>query len=173
MTRLILSLVALATISAVPAAAQQRGDHQANAAYRGPIMNADEQAIADVVETLFDGMRAGDSSMVRSVFHPQIRMVSAFRNQQGPQVNVEANLDGFVQQIGTPHEEVYDERIRNLVIRTDGDFGMAWMEYGFFVGERFSHCGIDLMELVRTPEGGQIIHLADTRRRAGCEQWTR
>lgn len=170
--QLILSVVALAAITAAPATAQQRGDHDANAAYRGPIMTADEQAIADVVETLFDGMRAGDSSMVRSVFHPQVRMVTSFRNQQGPQVNVENDLTGFVTAVGTPHEEVWNEKIANLRIMTDGDFGMAWMEYGFFAGERFSHCGIDLMELVRTSTGWKIIHLADTRRRAGCESWT-
>ena len=176
MKRLVFVIVALAAMSAAPAAAQQHGqhgEHHANAAYRGPIMSADEQAIANVVETLFDGMRAGDSSMVRSVFHPQVRMVTAFRNQQGPQVNVENDLTGFVTAVGTPHEQVWDERISNLVIRTDGDFGMAWMEYGFFAGEQFSHCGVDLMELVRGADGAwKIIGLADTRRRAGCEQWT-
>lgn len=175
--RLILSIAAaLAVVTAAPVAAQhhggQHGEHHANAAYRGPIMSADEQAIADVVETLFDGMRAGDSAMVRSVFHPQIRMVTSFRNQQGAQVAVENDLTGFVTAVGTPHEQVWDEKISNLVIRTDGDFGMAWMEYGFFAGDQFSHCGVDLMELVRTAEGWKIIALADTRRRAGCEQWT-
>ena len=174
--RAVFMIAALAAMSATPVAAQQHGqhgEHHANAAYRGPIMSADEQAIADVVETLFDGMRAGDSSMVRSVFHPQIRMVTAFRNAQGPQLSVETDLTGFVTAVGTPHEQVWDERISNLVIKTDGDFGMAWMEYGFFAGEQFSHCGVDLMELVRTAEGWKIIGLADTRRRAGCEQWTR
>jgi hypothetical protein len=172
--RLILSIAAaLVVVTAAPVSAQQHGEHHANAAYRGPIMSADEQAIADVVETLFDGMRAGDSSMVRSVFHPQIRMVTSFRNREGvPQVSVENDLTGFVTAVGTPHEQVWDEKISNLMIRTDGDFGMAWMEYGFFAGEQFSHCGIDLMELVRTAEGWKIIALADTRRRAGCEQWT-
>ena len=170
---MIAALVAVG--GAAPLAAQQHGqhgEHHANAAYRGPIMSADEQAIADVVETLFDGMRAGDSAMVRSVFHPQVRMVTSFRNAQGPQLAVENDLSGFLTAVGTPHEQVWDEKISNLVIKTDNDFGMAWMEYGFFAGEQFSHCGVDLMELVRTPDGWKIIGLADTRRRAGCEQWT-
>jgi hypothetical protein len=166
-------MCAAIAVSAAPLSAQQHDEHHANAAYVGPIKTADEQAVADVVETLFDGMRTGDSAMVRSVFHQDIRMVTSFRNREGaPQVAVESDLNGFVTMVGTPHAEVYDERISNLVIKTDGDFGMAWMDYGFFLSERFSHCGIDLMELVRTTDGWKIVHLADTRRRAGCEQWT-
>ena len=155
--------VALTAFTAAPVAAQHAGHTE---------MSADQQAIAAVVETLFNGMRTGDSTMVRSVFHPEIRMVTSFRNQQGPQVRVENSLDGFVTAVGTPHPEVWDERISNLTIMTDGDFGIAWMEYGFFLGERFSHCGIDMMELVRGETGWKIIGLADTRRRSGCEQWT-
>lgn len=148
-----------------PVSAQDHGGH---AAHDGA--NADDvAAITAVVNTLFDGMRTGDSTMVRSVFHPEVRMVTSFRNREGqPQVGVEENLDGFVQMVGTPHDEVFDERISNLVVKVDGDFGMAWMDYSFFIGERFSHCGIDLMEMVRTADGWKIIHLADTRRRQGC-----
>jgi hypothetical protein len=161
----ILPIVALLLALGVRPAAAQHGGHMAHGT-----VSVDEAAIAAVVDQLFDGMRAGDSAMVRSVFHPEIRMVTSFRNREGqPQVAVEESLDGFVQAVGTPHEEVWDEKIWGLVILTDGDFGMAWMNYGFFMGEQFSHCGVDLMELVRTGEGWKIIALADTRRREGCE----
>lgn len=166
--KMIVVAVVVAAFTAAPVVAQEHGAHAGHAE-----MTADQRAIADVVATLFDGMRAGDSAMVRSVFHPQIRMVTSFRNREGvPQVAIENSLDGFVEAVGTPHEAVWDERIRNLTILTDGDFGMAWMEYGFFAGPNFSHCGIDLMELVRTDGGWKIIALADTRRRTGCESWT-
>ncbi len=36
-----------------------------------------------VVRRLFDGMRAGDSAMVRSVFHPQLRMLSVGTAKEG------------------------------------------------------------------------------------------
>jgi hypothetical protein len=42
------------------------------------------------------------------------------------------------------------------------------MEYRFYVGERFSHCGVDSFHLVRTADGWRIVDLADTRRREGC-----
>lgn len=161
-----------AAFAALTSACATAQDHDAAAPQQAAVPTEDERAVRAVVETLFNGMRTGDSTMVRSVFHPQIRMVTSFRNQQGPQVSVESSLDGFVTAVGTPHAEVWDERISDLLIKTDGDFAMAWMNYGFFAGERFSHCGIDLMELVRTEQGWKIIALADTRRRSGCEEWT-
>lgn len=132
-------------------------------------MSDDERAVAAIVHDLFDAMRSGDSATVRRVFHPEARMVTSFRRDDQPMVAIEEDLSGFVEMVGTPHEEVYDERIWGLLIRTDGDFAMAWMNYAFYLGSEFSHCGIDLMEMVRTTDGWQIIGLADTRQREGCE----
>ena len=59
---------------------------------------------------LFDGMRAGDSSMVRSVFHPQIRMVTSFRNREGvPQVSVENDNLQFTNETSLPQRVISDE----------------------------------------------------------------
>ena len=164
----ILAAAVLAGLSTpLPVSAQQAvaGRDAPGAAY----MTDDARAIARVVHDLFDGMRAGDSAAVRRVFHPQVRTITSFRREGQPMLAIEDGIEGFVQAVGTPHEEVWDERIWGLLIRTDGDFGMAWMNYAFYLGSTFSHCGIDLMELVRTPEGWKIIGLADTRQREGCD----
>ena len=159
--------LAAALIAAVPAAAQQTPAERE--APSGAFMTDDHRAIARVVHELFDGMRAGDSAMVRRVFHPRVRLLTSFRRDGQPMLAVEEDIEGFVTAVGTPHEDVWDERIWGLLIRTDGDFGMAWMNYAFYAGSTFSHCGVDLMEFVRTPDGWKIVGLADTRRREGCE----
>jgi hypothetical protein len=64
--------------------------------------------------------------------------------------------------------EPYDERLRNPVVQVDGGLASVWAEYHFYVGTRFSHCGVDTFHLVRTTEGWKIIDLADTRRKDGC-----
>jgi hypothetical protein len=40
--------------------------------------------------------------------------------------------------------------------------------YVFYVGDRFSHCGVDSFQLVRISAGWRIIQIADTRRKEGC-----
>lgn len=158
--------LAVALLCANPLAAQS----PAGSEHAGhSLMSDDQRAVAAVVHDLFDAMRSGDSATVRRVFHPEVRMVTSFRRDGQPTIAIEADLSGFVEMVGTPHEQVYDERIWGLLIRTDGDFGMAWMNYAFYLGPQLSHCGIDLFEMVRTAGGWKIINLADTRQREGCE----
>lgn len=68
-----------------------------------------------------------------------------------------------------PHDAVWDERIWDTQVRIDGNLASVWTKYAFYLGPQFSHCGIDHFLLFRRAEGWKIIHLADTRRREGCE----
>jgi hypothetical protein len=120
------------------------------------------------IERLFNGMRAGDSSAVRAVFHPTARIGSAVMREGELSVRPDAP-DNFIRAIGTPHEAVWDERIADLVIQVDGPLATAWMEYAFYLGERRTHCGVNAMQLVRTSAGWQILSLIDTRRQDGCK----
>ena len=126
--------------------------------------------VMSVVKRLFDGMRAGDSTMIRSVFHPQARMISASIREGKPVARVDASVDGFVKAVGTPRPQVLDERIWGEKVEIDGPLASVWVDYALYVGERFSHCGIDHFLLV-TNEAGEwkIIELADTRRTVGCQ----
>lgn len=128
-----------------------------------------EEEVAAVVQRLFDGMRAGDSTMVRSVFHADARMLT-MAERDGAPVLREGRVDGFVEAVGTPHDRVWDERISDLEIRVDGPMASAWMDYAFYHGGAFSHCGVNAMQLFRSPEGWQIVSLADTRRQEGCDE---
>lgn len=123
-----------------------------------------------VVQRLFDGMRAGDSAMVRSVFHPQLRMISVGRTKEGAvRANVETSADGFVKAVGTPHPARWDERFSNERVEIDGALASVWVDYTFHLGEKFSHCGVDHFLLLKGDDGKwSIISLADTRRTTGC-----
>lgn len=132
-----------------------------------------EDDVRAVINTLFDGMRAGDSTMVRSVFHGDTPLYSAFVNQEGEPVLRQGSLDRFLTGVGTPHDEVWDEHIDNVVIHVDGRLASAWMDYAFFLGENFSHCGVNSMQFFHGEDGWKIIYLVDTRQREGCnpEEW--
>lgn len=125
---------------------------------------SDEADIRAVIDHLLDGMRSGDSTMVRSVMHEEALMARA--GSQGLRIGP---VDGFVQAVGTPHDEIWDERIWNIQISVDGRLASAWMEFAFFLGDRLSHCGVNSMQFYRTDEGWKIIYLADTNRPPTCE----
>ncbi|QXD16073.1 nuclear transport factor 2 family protein [Rhodocaloribacter litoris] len=129
-----------------------------------------EAEVRQVIHQLFDGMRAGDSTMVRAVFDPTARLVTTFTDADGTPSLREGSVDRFVQAVGAPHDEVWDERIWDLDIKVDDNLAAAWMKYAFFAGERFSHCGVNVFVLARRPDGWKTVYLADTRRRGdACE----
>jgi hypothetical protein len=134
--------------------------------------SADKAAVMAVVKKLFDGMRAGDSSMVRSVFAPNVRMITVAPRQGVMTASVTNGADSFAKAVGTPHAEVWDERIANEKVEIDGALASVWVDYAFFRGTTFSHCGVDHFLLTKDSAGAwSILELADTRRNAGCEQW--
>ena len=128
---------------------------------------ADERDVLAVVQQLFDGMRARDTGKMRALLHPQARMASPGTRNGVFVVTVESP-DGWLAQIARSTGGAPDERISGAEVKVDGALASVWTGYSFYIGERFSHCGVDAFHLVRMPEGWRIIDLADTRRREGC-----
>jgi len=130
---------------------------------------SEEAAVMAAVEAMFEAMRAGDSAAMRAVLHPAATGASVSVREGVPTLDREESLDGFVQAVGTPHEEVWGERIWDAEVRVDGNLATAWMKYAFYLGDQFSHCGVDAFQLFKGEDGWKVFHIADTRRREGCE----
>ncbi|MCC6930079.1 MAG: nuclear transport factor 2 family protein [Gemmatimonadaceae bacterium] len=124
-----------------------------------------------VVKRMFDGMRAADSSMVRSTFHTQLRMVTVAKGRDGQlRFTVESSPEGFLKSVGTPRPAKLDERIFNERVEIDGALASVWVDYNLYLGDKFVHCGIDHFLLARGDDGAwKIFSLADTRRTEGCK----
>lgn len=136
-----------------------------------PVAAQDAPASADTPEgavaRLFDGMRARDSSVVASVLHPDLRLMTALERDGVGRLEDSPRADFLAAIAAAP--VVLDEQIAGLEVRTDGPLASAWMTYRFYAGERFSHCGVNAMQLARLDGRWQIIHVMDTRRRE-CDE---
>ncbi|HEY9049837.1 MAG TPA: nuclear transport factor 2 family protein [Ohtaekwangia sp.] len=143
------------------------GIHAASHAQK---LTPEEQAVKQVIANLFLGMERGDSALVHAAFTHEITLATIARDKAGnPVLHRESSLDGFLKAVGTPHKEVWYEEIWNLKIQIDGDFAQAWCDYAFYLDKTFSHCGVDAFHLHKGKDGWKIFHLADTRRKTGCE----
>ena len=125
---------------------------------------SDEDAIQELLDTLFDGMREGDSTKVRSVFYTGAVMARAQDMGMAPRP-----VDFFVRAVGSPHEVAWDERIWDVTIHVDQRLATAWMEFAFFLGEDLHHCGVNSMMLYHADDGWKITYLADTDRGTDCD----
>jgi len=116
-------------------------------------------------------MREGDSAKVHSVFHNEIRMYTSYILKTGEKKLKQGELSEFLTAIGTPHPEIWNEKISNTNIQIDGNLAQVWTDYDFYIGEKFSHCGVDAFQLIRGDnDKWKIIHLIDTRRIKNCDQ---
>ena len=130
-----------------------------------------EKAVREVIDQLFDGMRLADSSIVSPLFHADVRMMTSYQNASREVVLKEGSLQAFLTAIGTPHPEVWNEKIWNTEVRIDDNLAQVWTDYAFYVDDRFSHCGVDAFQLARDANGvWRIVHLIDTRRKDPCDQ---
>ena len=130
--------------------------------------STEEANVTEVINRLFTAMNKGDSTMLRSVFAKQVTMATAATRQGKPVLNRENSIEGFVKQVGSQKPGVLTEEIWNIKIQIDGDFAQAWCDYAFYYDNKFFHCGIDAFHLYKEADGWKIFHLADTRRKEGC-----
>lgn len=126
-----------------------------------------ERDVLAVVQQLFDGMRARDTAKMRSVLHADARLVTTGVRDGAPLARL-VPLTRWLEGVAGATAGVLDERLRNPVVHVDAGLASVWTEYSFYVGDKLSHCGVDLFHLVRTADGWRIIDLADTRRTEGC-----
>lgn len=128
----------------------------------------DEADVRAAITALFDAMRTRDGDAVRRAFTDDARLQTVAGRPDGTvELRTDA-VENFATAVAAPSDQVWDERIDQWHIRVDGALAVATTDYSFFLGERFSHCGINAFQLLRTAEGWKIFQLVDTRRRAGC-----
>ena len=127
------------------------------------------QAIQKTIQTLFDGMRRGDSTMVRSVLMADARFTTVV-SRNGNVRPVSRGAKDFLVSIGTPGKEVLDERLTGTPqIQVDGELASVWSAYEFYIGSKFSHCGTDSFQLIKLSQGWRISAITWTIRKEGCK----
>lgn len=128
----------------------------------------EEANVRASVDKLFDGMRSGDSSAVRSVFTSYASLTSVSVVSKDSVAMHVSKADDFVRAVGKPHQEIWDERIYDVNISIDGAMAIVWAPYKFYRGETFSHCGVNVFTMVKTKNGWKINAITDTRRKTDC-----
>jgi hypothetical protein len=129
----------------------------------------DETAVAEVINRLFTAMNKSDSAMLRTAFAKEVTLANAGRNREGVAVlKRENSIQDFAKQVAAQKPGALNEEIWGLKIQIDGDFAQAWCDYAFYLNDKFNHCGVDAFHLFKTKDGWKIFHLADTRRKEGC-----
>lgn len=126
------------------------------------------EAVKQTVNDMFKAMRTGDSTLLRSTFAKGVVFHSVEDKKDGSTALLTEDPNEFIKAVGTPHKGVWDERIVIADVKIDGDLASVWAPYKFYLDDRFSHCGVDVFQLMKTAVGWKIIYIVDTRRKDSC-----
>jgi hypothetical protein len=126
----------------------------------------DKAAVVATVQKFFDTMASRDVEGARAVLMPEGRLF-AVREQNGQPAARASSIEDYLK--GLPGRKAeYRERMWNPEVRVHGPIASVWTPYDFWVDGKFSHCGVDVFDLVKTPEGWKISGGAYTVERTGC-----
>ena len=135
-------------------------------------VQAKSQTSADsvkaVVNQLFTAMKTSNAVLLLSAFGDSAILQTIATNKDGVTVKNES-VKSFANSIKSAPSGALDERISFDVIKIDGALASVWTPYSFYYNNKFSHCGVNSFQIIRTSAGWKIQYLIDTRRKTGCQ----
>ena len=125
--------------------------------------------VKKTISTLFDAMRNGDTINFKNELAGKliIYYVNPKTDTLGKVIVV--NPSDYLRQIEAASGGHWDERITNYDdVNVSHDIAMVWASYKFYIGNKFDHCGIDVIQLVRTDNGWRVVSIFCTIKSGNC-----
>lgn len=130
----------------------------------------EEQAIKKVVETFFEGLHKGDSTIMKTTLHKDIKIQTTGTNREGVKMLRTETREQLLTGIANKKpQDKYFEKLLSYDIKIDGNLASVWTPYEFYYNDNFSHCGANSFQMFNNNGKWEIIYLVDMRRRAGCK----
>jgi len=106
-------------------------------------------------------------ALIVNAFAPGVSLNSV--SAAGVRTDAIDAIDAWIASVASaPAGLMLDERLGEKVVHVSGGLASVWVDYWFFAGTRFSHCGVDAFVLARANGAWRILSVADTRQRDGC-----
>jgi hypothetical protein len=128
--------------------------------------STDRDAVLKVVQIFFDTMTARDVEGARKVMVPQGRFHAMDMRQPKIVPQSFTNEEYFARLEQSTRTS--RERIWNPELRVHGLIATVWAPYDLWVDGKYSHCGVDVFDLIKTDDGWKIAGGAFTME-AKCE----
>ena len=115
---------------------------------------AERDAVLKAVQTFFDTMTARDIEGSRRILVPQGRFHAM--DMRKPKIDPRSfSNEEYLAQLQQT-KQTRRERIWNPEVRVHGLIATVWAPYDFWIDGKFSHCGIDAFDLIKTDEGWKL-----------------
>lgn len=126
----------------------------------------DTAAVEAVVQHFFDGLNTADTAVLQQALLPQARLHTISPAGEVHRVS----LEEFITQILRVGGRGLREETLHQRLWIDGPMAAVWAPYQLMINGQFSHCGVNLFQLVRHGGEWKIEAITDTRRKDNCPE---
>lgn len=131
---------------------------------RAAAQHSPEEAVIAVVNAMFEGMATGDTEALRAIMLPESQLLAmdAKGARWGTGTSFAEGFEG--------REVAVIERMWDPVVLIDGPIASLWAPYDLYIGDRWSHCGTDAVQLALTDDGWRVAFISYTmKQQPECE----
>jgi hypothetical protein len=123
-----------------------------------------EKDAGSVADNLFAAMKEKNADKIRGLFTPEGQLVAIDKPKTGEGISTTRvfTADSFAKAISEAKAGEFIEKMPNKDVKISGDLAIVSGRYTFYVGDKFSHCGMNTFHLVRTAAGWKIANGAST-----------
>jgi hypothetical protein len=127
------------------------------------VLAAGDAGPAATVQQVFDGMARHDAEGLRGIFTPGAALVSL----RADGTLSTTPTDKWLERMGTS-KDAWLERMWNPQVLEKGSIAVVWAPYDFHLNGKFSHCGIDTVNLLKVSGVWKVTGITYTTETANC-----
>lgn len=118
---------------------------------------------AAIPDLLFKAMREKTQENIRGLFLPEGQLVALDKPRDGKGFSNPRTFfpEGFAKNIANVKGEII-ETMPEKKVEITGDLAVVSGRYTLHIGDKFSHCGLNTFNLLRTESGWKIVNAAST-----------
>ena len=134
----------------------------------GTAQISEEGAVKKTIELFFEGFHQKDAQILTQTTD-SLFTLNSVGNRGAKVVTTQTSGNAFVKAVlSRADSPSWNEKLLSFNIKIDGPLAHAWVGYEFWLGDTFSHCGVNSIHLMKQNNAWKIINITDSRRRADC-----
>lgn len=136
------------------------------------VLNAEvtdeEKVVTTVVKQFYEILETRDADLAKQILIPEGQNFSIRENETGVVVK-RTNYHDVIDSLAKNKETNFKEVMQNPKVLIRGRMAVLWADYKFYIDGKFSHCGVDAFNLLKTVDGWKIAGIIYTIEKTGCQ----
>jgi len=125
---------------------------------------SDEKDVLAAVQRTFDGMAANDAAKIMASMTADARLYGVRTNGATYAMPAEQ----WANRIASNKSKLVERFTKAPTVSIHGAIANVWGEYEFLRDDKFTHCGVDSFNLLKTSDGWKVAAILDTEETTGC-----